>query len=480
STLWDSSDLAIGGGLGGNASSAQSAIIIPPAGGGNLYHLIAVPEVGAPGPLQHSLVGVSNTGSASLVSGPINLPGSPKNTAERVAATSHRDCEKYWIATVDLDDPRLLSAILIDGDTPPDPLNTVISGPGPSTGRVYQMKFSPDGRLLAVGNAAVNGSIHIYYFNNATGSFTHRYDIVNVQIVYGLDFSPDSATLYYTEMRAGRLLAHAIGSTSGPDQVLVDRGFSGSYQLGAVQLAPNDRIYVVDYPKGILIEVSDPNHPMSTPLIDPALDASGAIIQFQKVESLGLPTFTRIADHCRLRLVCDVMAEEVNTVLAASAASQANALPTCQSDATQGQFPGVDVCSPLEIGKIRPTVHITWGDSDCDCIESDDTEVMCLSICNPYSNVTLQHVEVIRMSVTDLAGNPVPLLPDGTPSTTLVPLGPTCFDDIPPCSCVTRQFTLRNRGARFGRYRIVLEGICFDVNIHVDTRACFTFAICKD
>jgi hypothetical protein len=38
STLWDSSDLAIGGGLGGNASSAQSAIIIPPAGGGNLYH----------------------------------------------------------------------------------------------------------------------------------------------------------------------------------------------------------------------------------------------------------------------------------------------------------------------------------------------------------------------------------------------------------------------------------------------------------
>lgn len=58
---------------------------------------------------------------------------------------------------------------------------------------------------------------------------------------------------------------------------------------------------------------------------------------------------------------------------------------------------------------------------------------------------------------------PLPMLPNGDPSIELVPVGPYCFDDIAPCTCVTRELVLRRRGAPGGPCRIRVRGICFDV-----------------
>ena len=80
----------------------------------------------------------------------------------------------------------------------------------------------------------------------------------------------------------------------------------------------------------------------------------------------------------------------------------------------------------------------------------------------------------------DAAGNPVATLPDGTPSVELTPIGPYCFGNIASCSCVSREFVLRNRGAMAGEYHIRATGICYDVNLHFDDEACFKFDICAD
>lgn len=135
---------------------------------------------------------------------------------------------------------------------------------------------------------------------------------------------------------------------------------------------------------------------------------------------------------------------------------------------------------PLDIPRIEPWVTISWGDSKCDCIESDDTEIMYLTICNPYSNLTLSNVTVQQLLVTDSSGKAVPKLPNGNPCIQLVPLGPYFFDDIPPGSCVSRQFLLRLRGALGGKHRILLRGICFDACVHGDNDGSFTFEVCKD
>jgi hypothetical protein len=170
---------------------------------------------------------------------------------------------------------------------------------------------------------------------------------------------------------------------------------------------------------------------------------------------------------------CKRLAGEVNKQLHALARRQNNMVP-CDGPPQEYKV------EPLDIPRIEPWVTISWGDSKCDCIESDDTEIMYLTICNPYSNLTLSNVTIQQVLVVDGSGNAVPKLPNGNPCIQLIPVGPYFFDDIPPGSCVSRQFLLRLRGALGGKHRILLRGICFDACVHGDNDGCFTFEVCKD
>lgn len=146
---------------------------------------------------------------------------------------------------------------------------------------------------------------------------------------------------------------------------------------------------------------------------------------------------------------------------------------------------GVKKCEAVELPDIKPCVSISWGDSKCDCFESDDLEIVCLTICNCYSNVTFANLQAAAIFITDFAGNMVDLLPDGTPSIQITPLGPICFGDLKPCkddkaTCISREFVIRSRGAKSGPYRIQVAGLCYDVVTHYQTAECFKLEVCKD
>lgn len=170
---------------------------------------------------------------------------------------------------------------------------------------------------------------------------------------------------------------------------------------------------------------------------------------------------------------CSKIATEVAAYLERRAKRQ-NQMKPCEGE--QKPFK----CEPLRIPDLAPWTRITWGDSKCDCIESDDTEIMYVTVCNPYENLTLSGLTVELLEVVDANNKPVAVLPDKTPSIQVVPVGPYCFGDIPPCSCVTRQFLVRLRGAMGGKYKLRLRGMCFDACIHGDTEDCFTFEVCQD
>lgn len=128
-------------------------------------------------------------------------------------------------------------------------------------------------------------------------------------------------------------------------------------------------------------------------------------------------------------------------------------------------------CQAVDEPKIVPCVRLKWGDGPQDHLETDDTEVLCLTVCNPYSNVVLKDFNV-QLFVQTGAGGPVPNQADGTPSVMIKPSFNICFDDIPACdpqkpgqSCVTREVVLINRGAVPGPYRVIVV-YCFE--------ACFT------
>jgi hypothetical protein len=142
-------------------------------------------------------------------------------------------------------------------------------------------------------------------------------------------------------------------------------------------------------------------------------------------------------------------------------------------------------CKEVDLPKIEPCVSIVWGDSDCDCFETDDVETAIISICNCYSNIAFTNVHISYFYITMSDGSPVPLLPDGTPSVTIVPVGPICFGDIGPCkegttNCISREIVIRTRGAKSGKYNIQVGGICYEIVLRQMHNECFTLTLCQD
>lgn len=143
-------------------------------------------------------------------------------------------------------------------------------------------------------------------------------------------------------------------------------------------------------------------------------------------------------------------------------------------------------CSEFKFPALKPCINVSWGDSDCDCLETDDVEILCITVCNCYSNVSFGCFSIGQILVTDMAGNPVPTLPDGTPSVQVIPSGPICFGDIPPCKdknhpgCVSRELVLYTRGAIGKTYKLLFNGICFKVCHQFQSEQCFTMDLCQD
>ena len=143
-------------------------------------------------------------------------------------------------------------------------------------------------------------------------------------------------------------------------------------------------------------------------------------------------------------------------------------------------------CVAVKFPSVEPCITVSWGDSKCDCLETDDVEVLCVTVCNCYSNVTFGNLSIGQIRITDMAGNPVPNLPDGTPSIRVIPSGPICFGNVGPCtdkdhpSCVSREVVLHTRGAIGKNYRLAFGGICFSVCHQFQSEQCFTMKLCQD
>lgn len=129
-------------------------------------------------------------------------------------------------------------------------------------------------------------------------------------------------------------------------------------------------------------------------------------------------------------------------------------------------------CLTVEEPKIEPCLRLRWGDSPQDQLETEDTEILCITVCNPYSNVVMKNF-TLHLIVRNADGTPVANQPDGTPSVLIKPTFMICFDDIPACdpqrpnqeSCVSREVVFISRGAIPGKYSVFVI-YCFE--------ACFT------
>ena len=130
---------------------------------------------------------------------------------------------------------------------------------------------------------------------------------------------------------------------------------------------------------------------------------------------------------------------------------------------------GTEACTEAKLPTIAPCIRLHWGDGERDRLETDDVEVMCITVTNPHSNLTLRNF-TLHLSLTTENGDPAPLLPDGSPSVMVRPESQICFGDIGPCdptsssapSGVSREVVLIARGAEEAAY-LLHYVYCFDV-----------------
>jgi hypothetical protein len=186
---------------------------------------------------------------------------------------------------------------------------------------------------------------------------------------------------------------------------------------------------------------------------------------------------------------CEDIGQEQEAYLRDRCAKKVNVLPrlNCHCPGVTPTKGDCDCkCVEAPLPDLRPCISVRWGDVPRDCIKTKGIETLCVTVCNCYSNVTFEELTIARIAVTDAAGNPVALLPDGTPSVQLIPSGPLCFGDVPPCKghdqpmCVSRQMAIDTRGATGKDYRLSFEGVCFTVSHHAQIEQCFALKLCPD
>ena len=322
-SLWDYNNNSLSSTLYGNFSSTSSAIIVPnPALNANNsrdYYVFTVDAWGAcswTNPVGHgiyySVVNVNFNAPFSVTIVQQNIPLSTGICfRENLTAVMRTNNPGYWIISKQyaVNNSTGSNAFYVWEVTStgvnltPQIYNVGSvqsiggSAPGSPSGNGSQgyLKISPDGSTLAMANSYTN-YIELYHFNTTTGEVLPYVSSGNTILtnmsphVYGIEFSPNSQLLYISGTYNGIIYQFDLSNVNiaSTMQALSPVLSSSSYYVkGAIQLGPDNKIYVSKSNSQYLAVINNPNTiGNGCNLIDNAVTlSSGALCQN------GLPTF---------------------------------------------------------------------------------------------------------------------------------------------------------------------------------------------
>jgi len=266
-----------GSGLNGHSSSTQSGIIVPKPGSSTEYYIFTVDA--ADNNLQlglcYSKVDMTlNNGLGDVVTTEKNISLVPL-ACEKVTAVGHGDGQTFWVITKKWGNADFYAyRITWDGVV----LEPVISTTGPPlTGNMGQaskgyLKVSPDGTKIAAANNT-DFSVGIYNFDKFTGIVTHLVSDDSYPNPgggdpggpYGVEFSPNSKRLFIGEWKANRRINQYDLSSEDPQTILSSKVVVASLgqsadPFGALQLGPDNRLYISRNNSNYLSRINQPNN----------------------------------------------------------------------------------------------------------------------------------------------------------------------------------------------------------------------------
>lgn len=248
-SVWDNTNTLISNSLMGHWSAAQSGILVPEPGTTpgtvtNRYYIFSIPQLG--GERARYSIYDANTHTLPTLNATLPDHATAGNTTEGITVARHCNGIDYWVITHEVGNNRL-KAYQVTNSGVLAPVTTDIGPSVPTaTSPAYIntaccMKMSPNNKRLAF--VVRRTSVNLLDFNPSTGVFSN---LVNVATgsgrdYYGVEFSPNSSVLYYTDVFTA-LFKYNI--SSGSTASLTNYGGTYSNLFAGLQLAPNGCIYM--------------------------------------------------------------------------------------------------------------------------------------------------------------------------------------------------------------------------------------------
>ena len=271
STVWNRKNevMTNGTGLMGNSSSTQSGIIVPWPGDDNKYFIFTIDQVGnnpnnaGANGMRYTVVDMSLQGFLGEVLTDQKNVLLTKPMCEKLTAVGHDNGIDTWVISQKWGTNDFYSYLVkTDGVdmTPVISSGGVVIDSDIDNAKGY-LKVSPNGEKLAKANAGLR-TVEIFNFNNISGKVNWIVTDYNLGgEAYGVEFSPNSHLLYINTWKSNpnkKLVQYDLEAGT-PAQIIDSRIQITSGTDGALQIAPDNKMYVATNGSSYISAVNAPN-----------------------------------------------------------------------------------------------------------------------------------------------------------------------------------------------------------------------------
>lgn len=349
-TVWNRNHQVMVNGtdLKGDYSSTECAIIVPYPQHNNLYFIFTVDDSGGPDGLQYSIVDMNLDNGNGAVSDIKNVPVQ-NNVCEKITAVRKSDGINFWLLSRSSDSDYFSVYEITSGGFSASSrvdfhigFNFADQLLGDPTYTIGYMRVSPNGKKLAVANAPSGllldnnpvNFLEIFDFDPATGVLSNNITVWDFNYnIYGTEFSNDASMLYFTSDLAlfqldltsenpetiatslTKIYESDVKEIRNPASFLTCATLN--YKFGALQLASNGKIYMVNQNSPYVAVINNPRekgeacnfdfHGVDLGgkiiITDDCLEKSGALCGMglpNFITSYFLPPEFEISFNCRL------------------------------------------------------------------------------------------------------------------------------------------------------------------------------------
>jgi gliding motility-associated-like protein len=207
-------------------------------------------------------------------------------TSEKIMAVKHANGTDTWVITHELGSANFRTYLVSAAGVSPATVTTIGSN-HPSNCLIGYMKANHSGTKIVTTNAFCS-STEMFDFNNTTGAITNTQNLTALYSIpngaYGLEFSPNDNLLYISCFWGTDRLYQLNMSTSVITQIATT---SGNYEYGALQLGPDQKIYMARTTHTYIDVVNNPN----VPGLGCGYVAAAHTLTAGSTCQLGLPTY---------------------------------------------------------------------------------------------------------------------------------------------------------------------------------------------